>query len=90
MTRAGANSPRLVLLAVLLLQAHLNISVSFLMPQNYTQLLDERGVTQGQVLQYLQAALASPSDSCCAAQCCYNQLLLCDCEPSVVEVRALG
>jgi hypothetical protein len=68
------------------MQAHFNISVSFLEPQNYTQLLVDRGITQAQVLRYLRTALASPSDSCCAAQCCFNQLLLCDCEPSVVEV----
>lgn len=71
---------------VAIMQAHFNISMSFLEPQNYTQLLVDRGITQAQVLRYLRTALASPSDSCCAAQCCFNQLLLCDCEPSVVEV----
>lgn len=58
----------------------------FLVPQNYTALLSEKGVSRAQVLRYLAEALASPSDSCCAAQCCFNQLLLCDCEPSVVQV----
>jgi hypothetical protein len=43
-------------------------------------------MSQAQVLKYLSEALAGPSDSCCAAQCCFNQLLLCDCEQSVLQV----
>jgi hypothetical protein len=70
------------------MQAHFNISVPYLATQNYTQLLHDRAVTRPQVLQYLQEALAHPSNECCAAQCCFNQLLLCDCESSVLQVRS--
>lgn len=70
------------------LQAYFNISVPYLAPKNYTQLLHDRGMTKPQVLRYLQEALANPSNDCCAAQCCFNQLLLCDCETSVLQVGA--
>lgn len=67
-------------------QAYFNITVPFLAPQNYTQLLTDRGVTRAQVIQYLNQALAAPSPRCCSASCCFNQLLMCDCEPSVLQV----
>lgn len=52
------------------LQAYFNITVPFLAPQNYTQLLHDRGYTRSQVLRYMREALAKPSNACCAAQCC--------------------
>lgn len=69
------------------MQSHFfNLTGPYMGPANYTQLLTEQGVSQAQVLQYLKEALASPSDNCCAALCCFNQLLLCDCEPPVLQV----
>lgn len=61
-------------------------TLPYLAPANYTQLVLDRGVSRQQVVRTLKQALARPSKECCAAQCCFNQRLLCDCEPSVVQV----
>jgi hypothetical protein len=54
--------------------------------QNYTALLAAQGVLREAAIAYMRQVLARPSASCCTAHCRFQQQLLCDCEPTVLDV----
>uniref|UniRef100_A0A383VBX0 Uncharacterized protein n=1 Tax=Tetradesmus obliquus TaxID=3088 RepID=A0A383VBX0_TETOB len=67
-------------------QKRFNISVDVIAPQNYTALLAAQGVSRDAAIAYMRQVLARPSASCCSAHCRFQQQLLCDCEPTVLDV----
>jgi translation initiation factor 2B subunit (eIF-2B alpha/beta/delta family) len=61
-------------------------AVLLLALQNYTALLAAQGVSREAANAYMRLVLARPSASCCTAHCRFQQQLLCDCEPTVLDV----
>jgi hypothetical protein len=61
-------------------------AAAVVLAQNYTALLAAQGVTREAAIAYMRQVLARPSASCCTAHCRFQQQLLCDCEPTVLDV----
>eukprot|EP00877_Chromochloris_zofingiensis_P008839 jgi/Chrzof1/4208/Cz14g03050.t1 len=56
-------------------QAYFNVSLDPVTPQNYTHLLNEKGVSRAQVARYISTHLAAPSPQCCKVACNFDHLV---------------